>query len=130
MTINSNTLTVNKSAEYLYNFLLDAKNFETLMPENTSKFEVLDEETFVFALKGMPEIVLKIKEKHPFSRIVLGAASDKLPFTLTGRIEEIDANSASAQLVFEGDFNPMMAMMIKGPITNFIGTLVENMRRL
>jgi len=31
------------------------------MPENISKFEVLSEERFLFALKGMPEIVLSKK---------------------------------------------------------------------
>ena len=29
-------------------------------------------------------------------------------------------------LTFEGEFNPMMAMMIKGPITKFIETLATN----
>lgn len=130
MTINSPKKTVNKSAEELFNFLTNIENFEKLMPENISKFEVLKEDTFVFALKGMPEIVLKLKEKHPNSKVVLGAASDKLPFTLTGNITEIDANTSEAELIFEGSFNPMMAMMVKGPITNFVKTLTENMGTL
>jgi len=33
-------------------------------------------------------------------------------------------------LQFEGDFNPMMAMMIKGPITKFIETLSSNLENL
>jgi hypothetical protein len=33
-------------------------------------------------------------------------------------------------MAFEGDFNPMMAMMIKGPITKLMETLVENMGKL
>jgi hypothetical protein len=130
MTINSPKKTVNKSAEELFNFLTNIENFEKLMPENISKFEVLKEDTFVFALKGMPEIVLKLKEKHPNSKVVLGAASDKLPFTLTGNITEIDVNTSEAELIFEGSFNPMMAMMVKGPITNFVKTLTENMGAL
>jgi hypothetical protein len=34
------------------------------------------------------------------------------------------------QLHFEGDFNPMMAMMIKGPISKFIETLADNLHEL
>ena len=34
------------------------------------------------------------------------------------------------KLDFEGDFNPMMAMMIKGPISKFIETLASNMHKL
>ncbi len=97
------------------------------MPENIDKFELLNEETFRFALKGMPEIVLRKEEEHPNSKVVLGAASSKLNFTLTANIEEIDSKNTDVALVFEGKFNAMMGMMIKGPITNFIQTLSSNM---
>ena len=130
MNIQSPTTVVNKSPQELFDFLSDVQNFEKLMPDSISKFEVLESEKFVFALKGMPEIILKIKEKNPPNSIVLGAASDKLPFTLTTNIKEIAENKSEAQLIFEGEFNAMMAMMIKGPITNFIGTLSEKMGQL
>ena len=37
----------------------------------------------------MPEIKLLIKEKTPCNQVVLGAKSEKLPFTLTANITEI-----------------------------------------
>ena len=97
------------------------------MPENISKFEVLGEDKFLFALKGMPEIVLKKKEMTPNNKIVLGAAGGKIDFSLTGNIIEVEANKSEVQLIFEGQFNAMMAMMIKGPINKFIETLATNM---
>ena len=99
------------------------------MPENTDKFEV-DGESFIFSLKGMPEIILKKKELLPPNKIVLGAAGGKLDFSLTGNIVELDDNSSDVQLQFEGDFNPMMAMMVKKPLTSFIDTLTENIAKL
>ena len=87
-------------------------------------------DAFIFGLKGMPEIKLVIKEKVAPNKLILGAASDKLPFTLTASIDAVTENSADVKLDFEGDFNPMMAMMIKGPIQKFIETLVENMHKL
>lgn len=127
MNLESKKVTLNKSAEDTFNFLSDVKNFETLMPENISKFEILGEDKFLFALKGMPEIVLKKKETIPNSKIVLGAAGGKLDFSLVGNITEIDSNTSEVQLQFEGEFNAMMAMMIKGPISKFIDTLATNM---
>ena len=56
---------VAKSDKEVFEFLTDIKNFETLMPDNIDKFEVLDENTFKFALKGMPEIILRLKEQNP-----------------------------------------------------------------
>ena len=66
MHIESPLTTVPKSAREVFEFLTDVANFEKLMPENISKFEVLEQDKFVFALKGMPEIILKMKEKNPF----------------------------------------------------------------
>ena len=130
MHIETPKKSLNKSGEEVFHFLCDIKNFEKLMPENIDKFEVLDENTFKFALKGMPEIVLRLKEKYPNSKVVLGAASDKLPFTLTADIAETDAENSEVSLSFEGEFNAMMAMMIKSPITNFMDTLSSNMEKI
>ncbi|MGQ8870085.1 SRPBCC family protein [Myroides odoratus] len=130
MQLESPKVKVAQSAEYIFNALSDVKNFEKLMPESIAKFEVTGDDSFIFALKGMPEIKLKKKEATPNSQIVLGAASDKLPFTLTGNITEVDANNTEIQLLFEGSFNPMMAMMVKGPIGKFIEALAGNMNKL
>ena len=61
--------------------------------------------------------------------MVLGAASEKLPFTLTANIEKND-ESSDVQLVFDGQFDAMMGMMIKGPIQNFINALSENLTKI
>ncbi len=129
MNLESPTKTIEQSQETVYNFLMNVENFEKLMPENT-KFEKISDTRFLFGLKGMPEIVLDLKEGVPNNKIVLGAASDKIPFTLTADIKEVEAQKTDVQLLFEGEFNAMMAMMVKGPITKFIGTLSENMDKI
>lgn len=130
MNLESQKVTVEKSAEYIYNALSDVKNFEKLMPETISKFEVLGDDIFNFGLKGLPEIKLRLKEGLPYSKVNLAAASDKLPFTLVATIDAISENSSEIKLDFDGEFNAMMAMMIKGPISKFIETLAENMHKL
>ena len=130
MKLESPKVTVEQSAQHLFEAQSDVKNFEKLMPENISKFEVLGDDIFNFGLKGMPEIKLRMKETTPNSKVMLAAASDKLPFTLTANIDTLSENSSAVQLHFDGEFNPMMAMMIKGPITKFIETLAENMHKL
>lgn len=130
MNLTSKKVTVQKSAGELCDFLCDVKNFEKLMPDNISKFEVIRDNAFIFALKGMPEIALEVKEVNAPNKVTLGAISDKLPFTLIGNIDTINETSSDVNLQFEGDFNPMMAMMIKGPITKFIDTLSSNLESL
>src|SRR5690606_36596208 len=121
---------VTKSSREVFDFLNDVKNFETLMPENIRKFELINESTFLFALKGMPEIVLQKKQQTPYSQLILGAVNDKLPFTLTADITAISEQESEVTLSFEGEFNAMMAMMIKSPINNFLTTLSENLSKI
>jgi carbon monoxide dehydrogenase subunit G len=129
MDIEGNKLTLKKSPETLFHFFSDVTNFEKIMPENISKFEV-DGDSFLFGLPGMPEIRLILKEKTPYSNVTLGAASSKFPFTLSANITKIDENKSEVTLSFAGDFNPMMAMMIKKPLTHFVETLSENIGKL
>jgi carbon monoxide dehydrogenase subunit G len=126
MNLESPKVSIEKSSQIVFDFLTDIKNFKPLMPENISKFELIDDKTFLFALSGMPEIMLKKKYLESPNLIVLGASGGKLDFSLTAIIENISENKSEIYLKFEGDFNPMMAMMIKGPISKFIETLALN----
>ena len=130
MNLESPKVAVSKSAQELFDLLTDVRNFEKLMPDNIAKFEVIGDDAFIFGLKGMPEIKLKMKEKVAPNKVVLGAASDKLPFTLTASIDAVSDNNSDVKLDFVGEFNPMMAMMIKGPLGKFIETLATNMTKL
>ena len=130
MFIESPKSIISKSNKAVFEFLTDLKNFKVLMPENIDKFEVINDDRFLFSLKGMPEIVLERKTQTEFSQLVLGAASEKLPFTLTAELVILKENETEVTLSFTGDFNAMMAMMIKSPITNFMTTLSENLKNI
>jgi len=125
MNLESPKVTVQKSSKELFDYLSKVENFEHIMPENIEKFEA-GENSFLFALKGMPEIKLKMQENPAQNKIVLGSTSDKFPFTLTANIEDISENSSGVQLLFDGKFNPMVAMMVKNPLQKFIDTLIKN----
>jgi carbon monoxide dehydrogenase subunit G len=129
MKISGAKVTTTKSAQEMFEFLTQLENFEQLMPESIQKF-LVEGESFLFALKGMPEIRLVLKEKTEFSKVVLGAASSKLSFSLIADIEAVSDTSSEVELNFEGKFNPMMAMMVKKPLTSFINTLTDNISKL
>lgn len=124
MEISTNELTISTSKSTLFDFLSKVENFEAIMPENISVFQVIDDNAFKFALKGMPEIVLKFTERQPADKIVLGSNNDQFPFELEGVIGGTD-EEATLRLRFSGSFNPMISMMIKTPLTNFIETLAQ-----
>jgi len=130
MHLESPEVEISKSQKQIFDFLVSVENFERIMPESIEKFELLDSESFLFQLKGMPVLKLQLKEKEDHSKIILGAKSEKLPFTLTAHIDAVDEQNSKFKLIFEGEFNAMMSMMIKSPIKKFIATLSENIQKI
>lgn len=130
MKLESEKVVTSKSQEEMFDFLTDVHNYKQLMPESTEKFETLSDDTFLFQLKGMPEIRLKIVETRKPELVRLGSTSDKFPFSLNIHVSEAEGNKSQVFMDFEGNFNPMMSMMIKGPLKKFIATLAENASKL
>jgi len=130
MNLETPKVVINKSQSELFDYLTKAENFKTIMPDGIEQFEVLNEKSFLFQLKGMPVIQLAFKEKTPAEKIVLEADGGKFPFSLTADFVELEPEKTEFQLKFDGEFNPMMAMMIKSPINKFIQSLSENFGKL
>ncbi len=130
MKLESPKVTTSKTQEEMFEFLTNVHNYEQLMPESKENFEAISTDTFLFQLKGMPEIRLKITETNKPELVVLGSTSDKFPFHLNIFISEAGTGQSQVFMNFEGKFNPMMSMMIKKPLQKFIDTLSENAAKL
>ena len=130
MNLESPKVTVKKNQKEMYDFLTQVENYKQLMPESMEKFEITAPDSFLFALKGMPQIELKIQETHEPDLVVLGSTSDKFNFMLNANIEASGDDSSDVQLLFEGKFNAMMAMMVKSPLKKFITNLSENIAKV
>tara|TARA_Y100000589_G_C27146889_1_gene627216 strand:+ start:1102 stop:1494 length:393 start_codon:yes stop_codon:yes gene_type:complete len=126
--IESQQVAINKSAEDIYNFISNFKNFEQLMPSSVEDLETT-EDTCSFSIKGMPTTRLKIGEKTPFRHVSMVADGGQIEFSLNCSLEE-DGDNCKAQLFFEAELNMMMKMMIEKPINNFLNILVERLKEI
>jgi hypothetical protein len=57
------------------------------------------------------------------------ADGGSVPFELHANLEAIDGET-KIQLVFEGNINPMMQVMVKKPLTQFLEVLITNSGKL
>lgn len=130
MNLESPKVKSEKNQQEMYDFLTDVRNYEQIMPESLEKFEVTGEKSFLFSLKGMPEIELAIVETREPELIALGSTSEKFNFTLNTHIEAAGEDNSEVQLLFSGKFNAMMAMMVKSPLKKFIDKLSGNLARV
>lgn len=130
MKIQSKSITVEKSQQDVYSFLSDFRNFEHLLPEDRVERVNCTEDTCSFKIKGLAEINMKIDNRTPHSLIeILSFEKNPFPFTLHVYVEG-DQNQSQVQMVFEGEVNSMMKMMIERPLTNFFNMLVEHLPKL
>jgi carbon monoxide dehydrogenase subunit G len=128
MKLESSTATVTKPIEEVFGKLTQANTYEQLMPEEAS-FQIKDEKHFSFKLGGMPVIPLKLERQTPNTQIVMAADGGSVPFELHANLEAIDGET-KIQLVFESNINPMMQMMVKKPLTQFLEALIANTGKL
>ncbi len=127
--IESKTAQVNKPAEQVFEELSHFENFNKVMPESVTRFEA-DEDSFLFSMKGMPEVRLRLEEKQAPNLIRMRSASSKLDFSLLAHITAISTNTSEIKFEFSGKFNPMVRMMVERPLKNFIETLADRVAQL
>lgn len=124
MKYESNKIQSQKSQQELFEFLSKVENYEELMPENT-EFSLM-ENGFYFQLKGMPKVGLKLKEKLNPEYILFESPNGNFNYEMKFVISKGE-QFAEVYIDFEGKFNPMIEMMVKKPLTNFVKNLVAKM---
>ncbi len=127
--IDSDKVTVEKSAKEIFDFLSNFNNFQKLMPEQVTNWESTEEECS-FTIAGMASLGMKIQDKTPNSLIRV-ARHGKAPFDffLNCAIEE-NGKNCDVQLSFDADLNPMLKMMAVKPLGNFLNLLVNRLKEL
>lgn len=128
MKIESDIVEIENSSANVFSFLSDFNNFKSMMPPQVSDWKsTVDDCSFV--INGMATIGMKIVNKVPSSLINI-TSDGKVPFnfTLDVHITQVDENKCKGQLIFNGDINMMMKMMVEKPLTNFFNILANKMK--
>ena len=131
MKVNTNKVRIAKNQQDAYNFLLDMKNYEQLMPTDTKSFEIHESgKGFTVGVGALPKVGMRLKETVEPSQIVFESPAPAFEYTLTISIDAVDDNSSDVTLDFDGNFNMMIEMMAKKPLTSFIETIAENIGKI
>lgn len=125
-TIETNHKTANSSAEKLFTFLSDMNNYEQLMPDGKIENWHSEKDNCEFTIKGMTKIGMEIEEREEPNMIKIRSFGKvPFPFDLNIYLNPIDEKSSEIFMVFNGDINMFMKMMVEKPLTNFFNMLVE-----
>lgn len=123
----SKHVTVNRSAEEVFNYLSDLNNFEALLPkEKISDFKGAENECS-FKVQGATNIGLEKIGSTPHTQLNLktqdGAA---IKFTLDIFLEEKDG-AVEAYQICNADINPFLKMMLEKPLANLFDYIADRL---
>lgn len=128
--VESKTVEIDSKAEKIFDFLTDFTNFSLLLPDKVENWKSTKDKCS-FTIKGLTDFGMKISETTPYSSILITNDEDvKMPikFTFNLIFSSLTDNKTKVTAVFNLDVNPMIAMMAKAPLKNFIDVLVDKLK--
>jgi len=130
MRLESKIGKVSFSDEAVYNFLTDFNNFKNLIPEDKISNWRSDENSCSFSVNPIGETGIKIIEKDPFKLVKLKSLeSDKFNFTFWVQLKMLEEKDTRIKLTLEADLNPMIQMMAKKPLQEFLDKLIDQLEK-
>lgn len=122
-------INVQRSADALKAHLSDFAHFEALFPDSVTYFKVYDE-GFTFQLGQLPKVALKREVSDDPDRLILSSAGGTVDFRLIASFQATQDNACLVRLSVEGDFNPMIRMMLEKPLNQLLSDLSDGLSRL
>jgi carbon monoxide dehydrogenase subunit G len=119
---------LNCTAEEVFRFVTDIRNFERFLPEKSVSNWTAEKESCSFSVPMAGTVKVMLTEKVEFSKVVFnGDALKENDFTLLLHISENSERRAEVEVELEADLNPMLKMMASKPIAQFLEMLVKEM---
>jgi hypothetical protein len=119
-------ISVQRSADALKAHLSDFAHFKALFPDSVTYFRVY-EEGFTFQLGQLPKVALKRQASDDLNRMILSSAGGTVDFRLIASFRAVEDNACTVYLSVEGDFNPMIRMMLEKPLNQLLSDLSDGL---
>ena len=127
--IESYPTDIQAPASDIFAYLSDFNNFEKLMPPQITNWQSTTD-SCSFTIQNMATLAMRIKERTEPTRLVITSEDPSpFPFDLICELEVLSENSCRSTIRFHADMNPILAMMAKNPLQNFVNLLNEQLKK-
>ncbi len=128
MQLKSNKHLIVRDAVGVYAFINDFRNLETVLPEQVRNFKA-DADSCSFEVSGIGEIALLINERVENRKVsAVSTGKSPLEFKLSVELHPEDENSTSVVICVNAELSPMLEMIAKNPLNNFINIMSEKLK--
>ncbi len=121
-------LQIERSADYIFDFLNDFTNFEHLMPEQISNWKA-DKDSCSFEIINMATIELRIVEREHGKRLkMISEGKSPFPIQLNSFLEAQGEELTNFYFEIDAETNSMISMMVKKPLQNLVKIMGEKLK--
>jgi len=115
----------------LFEFLIDFKNFASILPpDKIENFNVF-EDGCSFSIKGITHLTVKIKEKQANDFILFSSEGlAKFNFDLKAIFNGEATQTGDCLIEMYGDLNPFIKTMVEKPLLSLINTMSLKLSQL
>ena len=126
--IESEKKVIKASVEEVFNYLSDFNNIKDLLPQDKISDWTADMNACSFKIQNMATIPL-VKERVEAPNKIFIISGEKAPFTFTLVVHiNQKENLSEGYLVFDGDINPFLKMMVMNPLTNLFNYMAHKLQ--
>lgn len=126
----SRTAKANCTAEDLYHFVTDIRNFKRFIPEGTLSDLVIEKDSCSFNVSMLGKVNIRIKDKKEFTEVGFsGNAMLVNEFSLGIRFRDSETGSSEVKLIVQAKLNPFLQMLAVEPINRIMETLVVEIEK-
>ncbi len=128
-TIESTHVNIAASAQKVFDFLNDFNNIEKLLPADKITDWEATKDDCSFKIQNAAVIPLVKESTEPTSKInIRGGEKAPFPFTLQVFINESDDRSTTGYLLFDGEINMFLKMMVVKPLTHLFDHMANQLK--
>lgn len=118
------------TAEEVFNFVTDIRNFEQFIPQGTINNWQAERESCSFSVSMLGTVNFRLAEKEMYNKVVFtGDALKENDFSLVLHISGNGEDRAEVSVSLNADLNPVLKMMAAKPIGQFLESLINEMER-
>jgi len=129
-TFESRKGIVNCTAQDLYYFLTDIRNFERFIPKDKISNIKTDQDSCSFNVSMMGNVNIRIGDRKEYSEVLYsGNAMMVNDFSLTVKFCDAEPSYSKVKLSVLAHLNPLLKMLAGEPINKFLETLITEMEK-
>ena len=118
------------SAEDVFSFVTDIRNFERFIPRNSVHDIKTEQGSCSFRVNMLGEVNIRIKEKIMTDKVVFSGNAPQInEFLITINIHNTGNNKSEVNVILSSEMNPLLKMIAAEPVNQMLVKLIDEMER-